>query len=494
MIVVIVFSSLTAVLGTQAESIESLLQDFVEAFNSGDYEVMASFYSERATDSFDGRRPDEEDRALHAQFSEMFGALKIQEIDAEYPDGARLLVDSDTAGEVVKFRFWLVGDPPEIDGFSVGIPGDGGHSAGDPGGDHSNSMSSSQADQPFAFLQSAEGVHQSQVVVQDNGSLLLVWVQKGPFDYDLFTAHQKPDGTFSHPLRINHHGLNRYTGDEARPSVALGRDGSVAVAWTAANRDIMLAVGSDYGEVFKNPVKLNQDKGQAYRTMPSTAFSPDGSVHTIWLDPREAPAGQEEPSDLYHARVKDGIVTEENLTARQEPTVCGCCRPYLSIDDDGRFDIVFRNSTGNGYRDISRIVGGPGEFGEPLPTSPPIWKLSGCPMAGPIRSEGGTIWKDASTGSWRLLWSTDANADPEVLLSDGEDLRLTHSPRVVSGRDGWVLIGGKPQGFIMEWSEGSWKIVRDDLPPWTSSAVVHGGRLLLIGTEDGHLRSAVQPI
>jgi hypothetical protein len=349
-------------------------------------------------------------------------------------------------------------------------------------------------DDPFGFLTLAEGVHQSQVVVQSDGSLLMVWVQKGPFDFDLFVARQGDDGKFSHPLRINHGGVSRYTGDEARPSVALGPDGAVAVAWTAANHDIMLAVGKEYGEAFDPPVKLNQDQNKAFRTMPSVAFSPDGAAHTVWLDPRAAPKGREEPSDLYYAQAKDGIVKESNLTARQEPTVCGCCRPFISIDAKGGFDIAFRNSTASGYRDISRITAKNGSFSEPQPTSPPIWKLGGCPMAGPIVSHGGTLWKDASTGSWRLLWSTDASVDPAELLSDRDELVLTHSPRIVSGREAWVLVGANPHGLIMTWNESAWQIVRDDLPPWVSSAAVRDGQLVLIGNEDGQLRAAIEPL
>ena len=122
-------------------------------------------------------------------------------------------------------------------------------------------------------------------------------------------------------MRINQRGLNRYTGDEARPSVALGPDGAVAVAWTARNNDIMLAIGRQNGEVFDPPVKLNQDDGKAYRTMPSTAFSSDGAVHTVWLDPREAPPGREEPSDLYYAQVENGVV-QKRISPRNRSLRC----------------------------------------------------------------------------------------------------------------------------------------------------------------------------
>jgi hypothetical protein len=113
-------------------------------------------------------------------------------------------------------------------------------------------------------------------------------------------------------------------------------------------------------------------------------------------------------------------------------------------------------------------------------------------MAGPIVSQGGTLWKDASTGSWRLLWSTDAEADPAEVYSDRDELVWTHSPRLVSGREAWVLVGAKPHGLIMTWKENSWQIVRDDIPPWVSSAALRNDQLVLIGNEDGSLRAAIE--
>lgn len=343
---------------------------------------------------------------------------------------------------------------------------------------------------PFEFLTSGEGVHQSQVVTQADGSLLLVWVQKGLYSLDLFTARQEDRGAaFSHPLRLNHHALNRYVGDEARPSVAVGSGGEVVVAWTAANNDIMLAVGSNFGERFDPAIKLNQDGGRAERTMPSVALSPDGTAHTIWLDPREAPQGMEEPSDLYYATVEDGLVEEVNLTASQETSVCGCCRPFIAIDATGQCDIAFRNISDTGYRDIWRMGGSLDSLSAPKPASPPIWKLAGCPSAGPIVSQGGTLWRDASTGDWRMLWSTDASADPAELFADRE-LELTRSPRTVSGKEEWVLVVAKPSALIATWDQDSWKVIRDDIPHWVTSAAIQDGHLIVVGNERGRILTA----
>ena len=470
--------------------LEQLVQDFIVAFNTGNPDTMAGYYQHAASTSFNERRTEKEDRDLYQNLVDKFGKLSFRSVEEEKSGRVRLLALASTPGAVAEFRFKLVGNSPRIDGFSAGInPADNaGIPANDarPETDHTMPGHAMKAG-PFGFLTSVQGVYQTQVFLQSDGSLLLVWVQKGPYDLDLYAARQNPDGTFGHPLRINQRGLNRFTGDEARPSVTLGPHGAVAVAWTAANNDIMLAVGSRYGEQFGVPVKLNQDEGVAERTMPSVALSPDGVAHAVWLDPREAPKGREEPSDLYYASVKDGRVQELNLTVNQQPTVCGCCRPFISIDVDSNFNILFRNSDSNGYRDISRISGVSGSLGEPQRTSPPIWKLNACPSAGPISSAGGTLWKDASTGSWRMLWSIDPNVAPAELLTDQVNLDLTYSPRTVSGREAWVLVGARPHGLIAEWKDGAFEVIRRGLPRWASSAVVKEGQLILVGNEKGQL-------
>ncbi len=479
---------------TQA-SIEQLIHHFIDAFNSSDPDTMAAFYQQSASDAFNTRRTEQEDRALHKQLLGMLGKLTLQELDVLDSENATLTVLASETGSMNQFRFKLVDQPPQIDGFSVGVPPSDEEkelfSGQDASAEHGKQDEANQHG-PFSFLASAKGVYQTQLLVQSDGSLLLVWVQKDLYDLGLFVARQQDDGEFSHPLRVNQRGLNRYTGDEARPDIALGPDGAVAITWTAASQDVMIAVGSNFGLEFDPPLKLNQDDSRAYRTMPTVAFSPDGAAHAVWLDPRQAPKGMEEPSDLYVAVVNDGIVTETNLTADQEQTVCGCCRPYIAIDEEGVFDIAFRNEDSNGYRDISRISGTADSLGEPQATSPPIWKLNACPSAGPIVNQGGTLWKDASTGDWRMLWSTDAKVAPAELFTEQEDLDLILSPRTVSGRENWVLVGARPHSVIAELVDGSWEIVYDTLPSWATSATVTGDKLIMIGNSKGLLLTSIQ--
>ena len=344
--------------------------------------------------------------------------------------------------------------------------------------------------EPFSFLTGIDGVHQSQVVLAPDGTMLLVWVQKGTEGLDLFAATRAGSGKFSTPLRINREPVNSYTGDEARPDVALGPDGAVAVAWTAEDMNMMVAVGKDHGRSFSVPLRLNQDGGEAARTMPVVAFSSDGTAHAVWLDARDAPQRREEPANLYYARIEGGSVKEHNLTANQKASVCGCCRPFIAIDDRDGVEIAFRNTTEDGYRDICLIEGrAKGGFGRPRPASPPLWEIGGCPAVGPVVLDGLTLWKDGSKGFWRLLSASDPGAEPATVLEDREDeLTLTYAPRRVSGSENLVLVGGRPGGFILKRHDSGWVIVSDDLPEWASSAAIAGRRLVLVGNDEGRLR------
>ncbi len=87
-----------------------------------------------------------------------------------------------------------------------------------------------------------------------------------------------------------------------RPAIAFGSNREVGLAWTDEAYDIQVAMSSDGGRSFGESIRLNQDEGEALQEFPDLAFGPDGVLHAVWLDPRIAEEGYEEPADLYYAR------------------------------------------------------------------------------------------------------------------------------------------------------------------------------------------------
>jgi hypothetical protein len=300
------------------------------------------------------------------------------------------------------------------------------------------------------------------------------------------------DGAFLTPVRVNdvEGSVNRLPIDEMRQAVAAGPEGRLAVAWTDTEFDIQLSVSDDGGRSFRPAVRLNRDEGEALQEFPSIDFDAAGSIHAVWLDPRAADAGLEEPADLYYTALsEDGeLLAEVNLTAAQESSVCGCCLPDLQALEDGTISITFRNTTADGYRDPFRITGIDGEFSAPEPVSPPVWQIDACPVAGPISVGEATLWLDASTGTRRLLSATDPEAEPDVVFEDTDGSLILLPPRLVSGTggdDSVVLVPMADNSHLIAPDDDGWRVVADDLPFWVTSAAVYDGQLLLVGTSEG---------
>lgn len=337
---------------------------------------------------------------------------------------------------------------------------------------------------------SGTALEQPQVVANDDGSLLLVWTSRGDDGVDVF-ASRSEGREFQPAVRINPMvgSVNRLPIDEMRPAVATGPGGEAAVAWTDTSFDIQVAVSGDAGRTFASPIRLNRDTGDALQEFPSLAFDSAGGLHAVWLDPRDAGPGLEEPADLYYTSLEGGELGPEiNLTGDQESSVCGCCLPDVDANADGSLTITFRNTTDDGYRDPFRITGRDGQFSTPARVSPPVWQIDACPIAGPIRVGDRTLWLDASTGTQRLLSASDPAASPDVVFEDSDTELLLLPPRLVSGLpvDSPVVLVPMADYSKLIVPEGdSWRVVADDLPFWVTSAVVHDGQLLMVGTAEG---------
>ena len=330
-----------------------------------------------------------------------------------------------------------------------------------------------------------------QIVATADGGLVITWTRREGQSVDLFMS-SLAGGAFAPPVRVNDiaGSVNRLPIDEMRQAVATGLDGRLAVAWTDADFDIRLSVSDDGGQSFQPSLRLNRDEGDALQEFPAIDFDDAGTIHAVWLDPRGAPAGFEEPADLYYTAFSPTgeLLDEINLTQDQESSVCGCCLPHIQARDDGTLAITFRNTTADGYRDPFRIVGTQGGFTSPAPVSPPVWQIDACPIAGPIGVGNKTLWLDSSTGTQRLLSAVDPDTEPEAVFEDTAENLLLLPPRLVSGLPAdapVVLVPMADNSRLIVPDGNSWRVVADDLPFWVTSAAVYDGQLLLAGTAEG---------
>ena len=339
--------------------------------------------------------------------------------------------------------------------------------------------------EPIEIPTLGSNAQQPQLIATPGGDLLLVWIARGEDGVDVFAARAEGK-TFTAPARINSipGSVNVVTIDEMRPALATGPGELLAIAWTDTEYDIQVAISHDDGASFDAPMRLNQDEGDALQEFPSIAFDRNGVLHAVWLDPRVAEDRVEEPSDVYYARVENSVITEQNLTADQESTVCGCCLPDVQIDGDNII-ITFRNTTDDGYRDPFQIRGTvSGDFGPPSAVTAPVWQINACPIAGPIGIGNKALWIDGSMGIRRLLESQGADNPPKVILEDTDEWFLDYPPRRITGTgpDSLFLLVPAVPAYIISHDDDQWRVVADDLPGWVTSAALMGDELVMVGS------------
>ena len=353
------------------------------------------------------------------------------------------------------------------------------------------------ADDIPAGLEALAGqqVFEPQLIVDDQGMLLL-WREKNDAGSDLYLSRRDDQGTFGPAVRVNdiEGSVGSYPMDELRAATAQGPAGEMAIAWGASNADIRVAISTDSGATFAKSVRLDQDEKPAYRGFPAIAFDAQGALHAVWIDDRLSPTpGREEPADLFYARLSEGQVTEINLTAAQEPSICGCCRTDLTATESGVL-ATFRNTTADGYRDVFTIaVDENGSSSEPQRTAAPLWKLNGCPMSGPLSVTGGTLFPDGSGGRKILMQGESASKEAEPVFADhaSKDWNLLYPPRPIASHSGsrdLLLVPGRPSGRVIEREAGSWRRLPSDVPKWATSGALSEGRLLLVGAVNGELQ------
>jgi len=374
-------------------------------------------------------------------------------------------------------------------------------------GESANNVSSSDVDADVSqfsnSLEIVEGrrVFEPQVLYLQDGTLMLIWRERGDEGSNIYSAAQQADGSFGLPVQVNDvpETVESVALDGMRVATAVGAGDTFALAWSDARAQIRAAISSDGGKTFQPSIRLDQSGAPAYRGFPAISFDAAEDLHAVWIDSRFAEDFAEEPADLFYAVVSNGLVTEKNLTDQQEPSICGCCRTFIEADND-KLKITFRNTTADGFRDPNTVSGSiDGEFSQPAPVSAPLWELTGCPMAGPIQVDDEVLWPDGSTGK-KLIMTASVEARNAIPMFDEAqrgDWIGRQSPRAVSTaqqNSSVLLLPGQPSSRLVARENDKWHTIIGDLPPWATSAAYGDGHLLLVGTSRGEFLNDTREI
>lgn len=298
------------------------------------------------------------------------------------------------------------------------------------------------AEVPFQVSVENTDAAEPAVAAAPDGTMLVLWVEHRAEGADVFLRRVKRDGTREDAVRINPEvgAAKAWRGDP--PTLAVGTDGAVYIAWAGRvtpeghETNLYLSASRDGGKTFAPPVKVNDDRKPARHGMHSLALGKDGRVYLAWLDERNLASGAQmgmhrgemkeaEPnSEVFVAHSEDGgrTISRNQMIARE---ACPCCKTALTTAPDGKIYVGFRQVLKGDYRHIavSSSADMGRTFSAPVIVSDDKWVIAACPVSGPALAS-------SDDGALRVLWYTEGGAGEQGLyLTETRDAGQTYSPR-----------------------------------------------------------------
>jgi hypothetical protein len=225
-----------------------------------------------------------------------------------------------------------------------------------------------RADPKVTVLQTPNGGIQPQAVVDDKGTLHLIYFKGDAGAGDLFYVRRDAgQERFSAPLRVNSQpGSAIAAGSVRGGQIALGKGGRVHVAWNGSGTARPRSPGQydapmlysrlgDAGTAFEEQRNLMQVT-TSLNGGGTVAADQEGHVYVAWHAVKaDGPTGEED-REVWLARSSDeGKTFAKEVPANPKPTgVCGCCSMRGFADSKGAVYVLYRSARGG--RDIDLLT------------------------------------------------------------------------------------------------------------------------------------------
>ena len=256
-----------------------------------------------------------------------------------------------------------------------------------------------------------------------------VWTATKDGSANVYLATSTDGGaTFSPPRRVNDQDGDAGATNEQPPRVVISGSGTAqtfTVIWSKRDtgpmdtrRDVIrMARSTDGGRTF-SPARYTHDPLlSGARGWEAVTLGPNGVVHALWLDGREAnkkiaamahkgtPHKGQPPQEIYHGTLTpDGRMIETRIAE----DVCFCCKTAVAVDSRGGVFAAWRHVFPGSLRDIAFAKSSDGgrNFSPVVRVSEDNWELNGCPEDGP------SLAVDPS-GTIHIAWTTVVNEGDE---------------------------------------------------------------------------------
>src|SRR4051794_24005305 len=251
-------------------------------------------------------------------------------------------------------------------------------------------------------IRTPDGGIQPQAVVDDAGTIHLVYFKGDPAGGDLYYVSSKatPDG-FSRPIRVNSQpGSAIAKGTIRGAQVALGKGGRIHVAWNGSQEarpgNPTKGVPMLYARADESRSSFEAQRNLMRRTFGldgggTVAADAAGNVYVGWhgrtADAPEGEAGRR----MWFARSGDEGATfaPEAPALARSTGACACCGTRALADSRGVLYALYRAATGNVDRDMILLTSRDrGEHFEGVSLEP--WRVTVCPMSSESLVESGT--------------------------------------------------------------------------------------------------------
>ncbi|WP_280151188.1 exo-alpha-sialidase [Piscinibacter sp. XHJ-5] len=225
----------------------------------------------------------------------------------------------------------------------------------------------------------------------------------------LFVQTSADEGrSWSAPREIPTGGDTPAAAGESRPKIAFGPDGRVVIAYTQPQALpytglIRMLRSTDGGRSFSAPFTVHRDRQVITHRFESIAFDARGTLHTVWVDKRDAEASRAAGRRDYRGAA---IYRNESADGGQSfgPDIkladssCECCRIALAPSPDGGLVALWRHVFAPNQRDHAfAAVRERATASQPVRATFDRWALDACPHHGPGLTP-------SSTGGYHAVW------------------------------------------------------------------------------------------
>jgi peroxiredoxin len=301
-----------------------------------------------------------------------------------------------------------------------------------------------------------------------DGGALLTWLEPSGKSHRLRLSRFR-GGAWSEPVTVSE-GPAIAAGWADVPS-AVETAGGVVVAHWAERRgqnahatDVILARSTDGGATWRRLGSAHDDGTPTEHGFAALVAEGD-RVRAFWLDGRETAKAEDGAMTLRTALVGKTIEAGELIDAR----VCDCCSTAAARTADGWL-LAYRDRSDDEIRDISFLARADGERakGNGAPAAPQTvhrdgWRISGCPVTGPVVAAAGR--------EVAVAWYTNAEKRDSVRIAFSHDAGASFAPaievdgpgatRAPLGRVGLAL--DPAGGALVSWVAAEWQAEAADI-------------------------------